>query len=169
MSYSSFFQTLHDETRPVGDFGRGTHYSVLRAPIWQDESRKPISKGALLDFAIIWDEDHDERVIPVIEELYFAGLLVPVRFIGERKGTLSVLIDDETAHTWGPELLKSYRLTVQQISQALDDPWPADVDTTVGSGHSIIHEPLQDVAVYLKNIQLLWKLGRKPYHRSTNP
>ena len=88
---------------------------------------------------------------------------------GERKGTLSVLIDDETARDWGPVLLKSYRLTVQQMSQALDDPWPADVDTTLGSGHSIIHEPLQDVSVYLKNIQLLWKLGRKPYHRSTNP
>lgn len=31
MSYCPFFQTLHDETRPVGNLGRGTHYSVLRA------------------------------------------------------------------------------------------------------------------------------------------
>lgn len=33
MSYSPFFQALHDETGPVSDFGRGTHYSVLRVPM----------------------------------------------------------------------------------------------------------------------------------------
>src|ERR1700692_4902503 len=92
MSYSPFFKTLHDETQPVGHFGRGTHYSVLQVPIWQDQWLNPLPLGSLLDFAVIWDEDHDERVIEVIENIYFSGLLAPVRFIGERKGSLSVLI-----------------------------------------------------------------------------
>ena len=41
----------------MGKFGRGTHYSVLRAPIWHDERLKPLPQGELLDLAIIWDED----------------------------------------------------------------------------------------------------------------
>lgn len=73
MSYSPFFQPLHDEKQAVGHFGRGTHYSVLRVPIWHDERLKPLPQGELLDFAIIWDEDHDDRVIEPIEEMYFAG------------------------------------------------------------------------------------------------
>src|SRR4051812_6684669 len=88
MSYSPFFQTLHDETRPVGQLGRGTHYSILRVPIWQDEWLNLLAQGLLLDFAVIWDEDHDARVMEAVEALYFSGLLSPVRFIGERKGSL---------------------------------------------------------------------------------
>jgi hypothetical protein len=41
---------------------------------------------------VIWDEDHDERVIGVVERMYFAGLLHPVLFVGERKGSLTVVL-----------------------------------------------------------------------------
>jgi hypothetical protein len=34
--YSDVFQTLHDEVGPVGNLGRGTHCSVLRAISFQD-------------------------------------------------------------------------------------------------------------------------------------
>jgi hypothetical protein len=53
MSYSPFFQPLHNEKQAVGHFGRGTHYSVLRVPIWHDERLNPLPQGELLDFAII--------------------------------------------------------------------------------------------------------------------
>jgi hypothetical protein len=96
-TYCPFFQTQHDETHPVGRFGRGTHYSVLRAPVWHDESTKRLDRCAFLDFAIIWDEDHDDRVIDAIMALYISGLLAPVRYIGERKGTLSVLLAPDVA------------------------------------------------------------------------
>ncbi len=56
MSYCHFFQTLYDETHPVGNLGRGTHYSVLRAPVWHDELLNRIARCAFLDFAVIWDE-----------------------------------------------------------------------------------------------------------------
>lgn len=163
MSYSPFFQRLHDELRPVGDFGRGTHYSVLRVPIWQDEWLNPQPHGALLDFAVIWDEDHDERVMEVIGDLYFGGLLAPVRFIGERKGSLNVLLDAKTVDAWDHAALKNYGDAVSHISQGLEDPWPATVDTVLGPHHSIIHAPQENVIMYLQNIQLLWQLGRKPH------
>lgn len=161
MPYSPFFQTLHDETQPVGHLGRGTHYSVLRVPIWQDEWLNPLRQGALLDFAVIWDEDHDERVIEVIADLYFAGLLAPIRFIGERKGSLSVLIDEKTVEAWDHAALKNYRDAVSDVGQSLEDPWPTTVDAVSGSKHSIIHASKEDVALYLRNIRMLWLLGAK--------
>ena len=50
--YSPFFQTLYDELAPVGQLGHGTHYSVLRCVVWQDETRMPIPIASALDFAI---------------------------------------------------------------------------------------------------------------------
>jgi hypothetical protein len=52
------------------DLSAGTHYSVLRVPIWQDEWLNPVAQGMLLDFAVIWDEDHDARVMegcPIVD------------------------------------------------------------------------------------------------------
>jgi hypothetical protein len=161
MPYSPFFQTLHDETQPVGHLGRGTHYSVLRVPIWQDQWLNPLPVGSLLDFAVIWDEDHDERVIQAIEDLYFCGLLAPVRFVGERKGSLSVLIDEKTVQAWDHAALKSYREAVNDVGQSLEDPWPTMVDAVSGSKHSIIHASKEDVTLYLRNIHMLWFLGAK--------
>lgn len=162
MPYSPFFQTLHDETQPVGRLGRGTHYSVLRVPMWQDPWRNPLSQGALLDFAIIWDEDHDERVMEAIEGLYFDGLLGPVRFIGERKGSLSVLLEAKTLEAWNEAAFKDYREALSEVSQGLNDPWPVTVDQVFGQRHSIIRAAPEHVATYLQNIQLLWQLGLKP-------
>jgi hypothetical protein len=163
MPYSPFFQTLHDEIGPVGDLGRGTHYSVLRVPIWFDECLNRLPQGALLDFAIIWDEDHDERVIPAIAALHFAALLGPARFIGERKGSLTVLVDPKAVQAWSPDQLENYRAAVRKVSQSLDDPWTATVDTVLGTEHSIVDAPRDHVIGYLKNIEVLWRLGRKPY------
>jgi len=161
MPYSPFFETLHDETQPVGHFGRGTHYSVLRVPVWQDEWLNPTPRGGLLEFAIIWDEDHDTRVIEVIEDLYFEGLLAPVRFIGERKGSLSVVIDDKTVEAWDHAALKNYREAVGEVARNQTDPWPAAVDAVCARTHSIIHASAENIALYLQNIHMLWFLGMK--------
>ena len=48
--------------------------------------------------------------------MYFAGLLAPVRFIGERKGTLSVLIDSQSA-SWEEN-------TRAPLSRSRQADWP---------------------------------------------
>ena len=93
--YSPFFQTLHDEIAPTGYLGRGTHYSVLRAVIFHDPLGKPLSSGQFADFAVIWDEDHDVRVIEPIQEIYRRGLLSSFLMFGERKGTFSAVLSTE--------------------------------------------------------------------------
>lgn len=168
-----FFKTLHNESKPVGNLGRGTHYSIMRVPIWQDTLLRPMNQGAMLDFAIIWDEDHDERVLEVIERMYFEGLLAPVRFIGERKGTLSVLIDAKAVGAWSPAALKKYRDAVCYISNNQNDSWPAYVSSLASLANSptraisldpsIIHDDRSKVVSYLQNIDMLWNIGIKPH------
>jgi hypothetical protein len=86
-------------------------------------------------------EDHDERVIELVEALYFGGILPPVRFVGERKGSLSVLIDDKTVEARDRTILEGYHAAVSDVGQSLEDPWPSTVDAASGRNHSIIQAP----------------------------
>lgn len=172
MSELPFFKILHNETKPSLNIGRGAHYSVMRVPIWQDKWLRPMRQGAMLDFAIIWDEDHDERILDAIEILYFRGLLAPVMFIGERKGTLSVLIDVETVKAWTPARRRKYQKSVGKVSCCECDSWPANVSPFSRPAGlpprdflipSIIHDDHATVCAFLKNIDSLWQIGIKPY------
>ena len=164
MSYSPFFQTLHDEVAPVGHLGRGTHYSVLRAPTWHDNQLRPLLRASVLDIAIIWDEDHDTRVVEVVQEMYFDGLLSSALFIGERKGSLTILLDPALKTGWGTDTFRSYVERVQRVAEHIDgDAWTSNVDFVGGQEHSIISDEFAHVSLYLNNIQMLWQLGTKPY------
>jgi hypothetical protein len=96
-AYSDFFQTLHDETSPTGCLGRGTHYSILRAVVFHDPMGKPLREGQFADFAVIWDEDHDVRVMEVIEQIYQRGLLSSFLIFGERKGAFTAVLANEVS------------------------------------------------------------------------
>lgn len=91
-AYSHLFSCIYDEAEPIGRIGRGTHYSIFRAAEWHDVMRRPLPVAQVHDFAVVWDEDHDTRVIEVVEKLYMKSLLSPVQFIGERKGSLNVIV-----------------------------------------------------------------------------
>jgi len=158
---SPFFEVLYEQKEPVGDFGRGTHYSVLRAPVWQDGALKPLKQAQLLDFAVIWDDDHDERVMEVIDLIYLEGLLAPVRYIGERKGSLTIVADAAAVKSWSEAQWASYCKAVDGIGPT-DDPWPTKVEKGSASGNTIIHADAVAVGTYLAHIELLWDLGLKP-------
>ena len=153
--YSEFFQTLHDEIPPYRIFGRGTHYSVLRAVVFGDSEGNMQSSARFQDFAIIWDEDHDERVIEPIEKIYLAGLLPHFLMFGERKGSFSAIATEDAPRR---SLLES---RLSEITQNLSDPWPSIVATLDNSG-TIISESDEGIALYLGNIMMLWRLGLKP-------
>lgn len=160
--YSEFFNTLHDEVAPTGYLGRGSHYSVLRSVVWHDNLQRPLRKAAYLDLAIIWDEDHDTRVIEAVELLYLSGLLTSVIFAGERKGSLTLLVSEQTFEESGEKKLSAYQKAVEEITQSLDDPWPAEVASLNSRRHSIINDDSGKVSQYLQTINMLWQLGVKP-------
>jgi hypothetical protein len=96
-SYSDFFKTLHDEQGPTGHLGRGTHYSILRALVFHDAMGMPLPEGQFTDFAVIWDEDHDARVMEAIEEIYRRGLLSSFQMFGERKGSFTAILSSKVS------------------------------------------------------------------------
>ena len=171
--YSTLFSCLYDEPEPVGNLGRGTHYSVFRSVEWLDVVQVPLLIPQIHDFAVIWDEDHDERVIEVIERIYMAGLLSPIQFIGERKGNLTVIVAAKFYFAYCEERLAAYVAALNQISTGPGhlDSWPTDVgmfDRAPGSPHQtelggLIAAEDHRVDTYVRNIDSLWNLGTKVF------
>ena len=161
-SYSHVFSTLPDEQEPVGLLGRGTHYSILRALIWGHEPR-------FHDFAVIWDDDHDERIVWCAEQLLLNRLLGEALVVGERKGNLTIL-----THSYPSD---DYNAKVNEVATRIPggdsfDPrvWPfphtmephfADDNPCTEGLRSIVYDEPPQVAAYLAGINALWRLGPK--------
>lgn len=178
MAYSPFFQVLHDERAPVGNLGRGTHYSIVRTvlPVLEEADAESAEeqifgearrrKLQMLDLAIIWDEDHDERIWPVIERLHASGLLAPVRFIGERKGNITVICDPDT--NYGDGGFERYRALIEQVVWGAEgDEWSVEVIQGIGDGSAqIINASKERVDAYLLGIEASWTLGPCSWHKT---
>lgn len=174
--YFDTIKCIHDEQEPVGSLGRGTHYSVFRVPTWHTEDGKLSHTGALHDFAVIWDEDHDERVIKVIEALYFEGLLHPFLFVGERKGSITLVLSEKFAAGKDPAALSGFlHLVTSVIDRSVNDDFGDYWSSTFGVFSQadspnedeylrmLINDRADNVATYLKNIHNLWRLGHKKF------
>lgn len=169
-TYSPFFQTLYDQEAAVGTLGRGTHYSVLRATVFHDEQGKVISPNIyhnaiskFHDFAIIWDEDHDTRIVDIIEKIYQEGLLACFSFFGERKASFTALYTFENSLTSENEQcidITVKNICEETIDKKYNDVWNSQLGT-ISSSKGIINADDNDVKLYLQNIQMLWKLGSK--------
>jgi hypothetical protein len=159
--YSDFFQTLHDEQAPTGQFGRGTHYSVFRTLVWKDELGAPLDVAHYHDFSVIWDEDHDARVFDAISSLHRKGLLSAAVFVGERKGMFSLLMSDSTRNSMSDDAFARYCSDVAAVTECVGgDHWPAEVGV-VSSPGGIISAQQEHVVLYLATISMLWHLGVK--------
>lgn len=167
--YSQLFACLYDQAEPVGSLGRGTHYSVFRSIQWREIDGDFRDSGRLHDIAVIWDEDHDTRIIELVEQLHMHGLLWPVVFIGERKGTLTLLLWQGVDPT--KERSDWYEVVPEIVENVIyDDQWAVeygrfDRDPGNSRGESdpvgIVAEPSAEVVAYLQAIDVVWQLGEK--------
>jgi hypothetical protein len=172
-SHSPFFQTLHDEQAPTGHLGDGTHASILRAIVFRDANLHEISRGepkwkvpeigwgVEADFAIIWDADHDTRVIKAVEAIYQAGFLSSILMIGERRGTLHAIVLGQTQPKHLEAQLHRYlEEQLQDVAQSNEgDPWSSSLRTLADPGRQIIDDDDDKVRLYLANLKMLWRLG----------
>lgn len=158
MRYSPYFQTLYDEQEPVGNLGRGTHYSVLRATSWHSPNYSISPRAMHFDFAIIWDEDHDTRVIECVEEVYLNGLLSKFLMFGERKANFTAMLSD---HFVGGMRDGELRENIKWIANNAVDGDHFNGYVTTMANPDLINAAAGDVDLYLKNIMMLWKLGGK--------
>lgn len=125
--YSELFSCLFDQ-KSSGIEGKSAHHSVFQAVTWQDKMMRPLKTAKMQSFAVVWDEDHDARVLDVAEELYVKGLFSPILFIGERRGNLVVILDDEFIKKSTKAELETYKSAVFQIGQHPyhKDAWHVD-------------------------------------------
>lgn len=166
--YSTLFHCLYDEQSPKTR--RFPHYSVFRAVDSRDVSQQLTESPRIHDFAVIWDDDHDTRIISVLEEMLMAGLLPGVQFIGEHKGTLTIVL---AARTYFRIELTAFTNKVEKLSAAAQDCWQVELglfDRTEGNlkvqhqcdFQSIVGGSDADVA-YLFTIDAMWSLGTKEW------
>lgn len=166
--YSTLFYCLYDEQSPKTR--RFPHYSVFRAVDSRDVCQKPTESPRIHDFAVIWDDDHDTRIIPVLEEILMAGLLPGIQFIGEHKGTLTIIL---AARTYSEIDLTAFTNKVEKLSAAAQDYWQVEVgqfDRTEGNlkvQHQCDFQSLfggydADFA-YAFAIDGMWSLGTKAW------
>lgn len=168
-AYSNFLACLYDQREPVGMLGRGAHYSVFRSVEWRELGGDFRDSGRFHDFAVVWDEDHDTRVVDFIERLHMHGLLWPVVFIGERKGMLTLLLWRDVDPT--RERLDWFEVVKELAENLIEgDAWIADFGRfhrdpanregltdpagLIASGNDL-------VIAYLQAIDVLWRLGEK--------
>jgi len=164
------FTTIYDEAQPVGNLGRGTHYSILRAAQPLNYLNRQQKEIQAQDLCVVWDEDHDTRVIEVIEELYLQNLLAPVIFIGERKGSVTVLVHIDFRKN--DLLFEKFAQQLGHITSSLNDPWTLAIETYRAPRwerfeSTMINADSEKVKTYLDNIDNLWNLGLKKYERLT--
>ena len=161
--YSELFTTRYDQEHPVGHIGSGTHYSVLRASTWFDNCRLPLREPKVHDFAIIWDKNHDKRVIDIVEHMYMKNLLAPALFVGESNGMLSVIVSPDFKESSDENDFQAYVSSVAKLAKNQYAPWTAEVSVFWESEFQIIASSKEHADLYLKNISMLWDLGQKDF------
>lgn len=171
--YSTLFHCLYDQAAPAGQLGRGAHYSVFRSVEHLDVEMKSSAFPLVHDFAVVWDEDHDTRVIEAIELIYMANLLAPVQFIGERKGVLTLILAARAVSYMSMKVvdyMAKVKLALGRLSHG--DSWAVETgmfDRRPGNPHQndpcgIIADEPHKVEAYLLTIDALWGLGTRAWN-----
>lgn len=148
--YSDLFVTLYDETKSTNSIGRGPRYSILRA-----KNNSSQEENVYFDFAIIWDEDHDERIIGVLENLYEEKKLINYIIVGERKGGFTAILNPSKRRK-NPDLLSEY------LYAADGDMWCTCVSDLNDLGNGWLFQSSKEkVEEYVSSILNKWQLGEK--------
>jgi hypothetical protein len=166
IAYSSLFHTLYDEPSPVGHLGRGAHYSVLQAIQWAHPLDGEGMVFPLLQrLAVLWDEDHDTRVIDMIEVGYLHNLLYPVLFVGERKANLTVVVRDEFEIT--DAFTSLWDAAAESVGKVIGDYWNLEIVHFRDAARKaqVIHDKVDAVETYLRNITNVWQIGMHDHPR----
>ena len=110
----------YSTAKTVGNIGCGTHYSVIFTIVLYDEHGSVFTEPHICliqaiyhDFVLIWDWDHNTRIMDVVPKLRAIGLLPMFNFFGERKGAFSAHVRKDSG------VLRHF--ATQQIETVFED------------------------------------------------
>lgn len=153
---SPCFEMIYDESAPANLIGSDIHYSVVQCLQWFDTNGKQFQDGRakLQDIGILWDGDHDTRVMDVLAAAYLRKLLAPVLFINEHKGHLTILLDSSQKIVDE----ETYRKSWLDCLAYSNDNWTMAIDLMeVPSEISGLRGDA--LRTYLQNIGNMWLIG----------
>lgn len=168
-TYPRWLKCVHHEDGPAQPLvGRGTHASIVEAKqrlLTKGPGYRPSSPGLWLRFALVWDEDHDTRIFEVLGRLQQSNLLWPIVCIGERKGGLYMLVDNEAP------VGEYYENAVASLCENVGgDVWCLGIGTVVlgppfqvVTGTGLINDSQERVEAYLHELHQEWHLGNRYY------
>jgi hypothetical protein len=136
----------------------------LRNLTWIGKNNETMKKAMAHDFAIIWEKDHDERIIPAILRMYTNNLFGAAMIVGVRRGVLTYLIDNALLQQIDEQQITVFKNALtEQCQPHTGDKWSVEVASIQDPRTSqIIMDTPEKVRVYLENIHNLWNLGIKP-------
>jgi hypothetical protein len=159
-TYSPYFETIYDDP----------NHSILRARVTDTKILAAMNTQALYyDFCLIWDDDHDTRVIEVIEKLYDNRMLFSLDFVGEREAFFTGTIRSDMFHQQSIEYWEKFGSRLEAVTQGLElDPWASEIawvedDVIYNMYYGMIDQSKHyyPEARDLKSIREDWRLGVK--------
>lgn len=138
-TYSLIFSTIAEPEISYGDI------TILRSLLWY--ANYPM----FYDFAIIWDEDHDERIIWIAEQLWLRGLLEHIVALGEHKAVLTIIVKEKQSDEFEKSVIK--------VASKLPDNDAFSVNIEILGDDENDGDYTHDLAI---GANLLWRLGKKP-------
>jgi hypothetical protein len=116
--------------------------TVLRCPVPFPDAKRPVPVLDL-DFAILWDEDRDQRVFAALRYMWYSGLVCEqLRFVREYSGHLTLTLSEAFDYdkfgrefsVYRPETLpcgslEAYEEEANAVAQRWADPWLINVRT----------------------------------------
>lgn len=140
--------------------------SPIRESLPGDSVRQSLE---LFDFALLWDEDHNERIWPIVERIWTAGLLAPIRYMGERKASVVVILDEKM--DFGDGGIDAHTQPLERCIEADEgDSWHVMTEVGLRPDTAMINSKPELVLDYLKSIAAPWRLGSRPFvHKAAEP
>lgn len=161
--YSKLFSCLYDEPAPIGRLT--VHHSIFRC-VEPAGAFFQATRPYVHDFAVLWDQDHDDRVIAVAEQMLMAGLMAPVFALGERKATLTVWYNPRFFENSETRAFDTWKAEIEAIAESgfHDDYWTVVFEEYVS--YNALGGAEVEVDAAVRWIDYRWGLGIRPFARS---
>jgi len=143
-NYSPILPCIHDDLEPIGNIGRGSHYSVFEVPQWQDVMGRKLTK------ANQYIGERKGMLTVIVAANFHWGVTNPI--LEDYKAAVThIASSDNSADSWSTEF--------GMFDKSTGSPQNVDYNGIIASSDSMTD-------IYIRNIDNLWNIGNFPYTKN---